>query len=155
VPADAELTLDDRPSVQGHLDLVLPHDGSSHRLRVSAPGFVSKVIYFRADEPPPPEIELERAPSGGRPPRARPRPAADATSQAPGEPHPGTARSPSKPARPAGFASPGAHARGPGNPAVAVTPGSSGADRASEAVVGAPDVAPTPRRGANNSLIIK
>src|SRR3569623_35304 len=52
VPAQAQIALDDRPPTQGRLELVLPLAGSSHVLRVSAPGYVSKVVEFRGADTP-------------------------------------------------------------------------------------------------------
>ena len=84
VPAEAQIALDERAPAQGRLELVLPLAGASHVLRVSAPGYVSKVVEFRGADTPPAEIELERvaapAPRPGDAPRPRrrtegPRPA--------------------------------------------------------------------------------
>ena len=60
VPGEAQIALDDRAPAQGRLDLVLPLAGESHVLRVSAPGYVSKVVEFRGADRPPSEIALER-----------------------------------------------------------------------------------------------
>jgi len=57
-PPEAELVLDGRQAVIGRLQLVLPLAGSSHELRVSAPGYDSKTVSFNADQPPPDEIRL-------------------------------------------------------------------------------------------------
>ena len=60
-PPEAQLVLDGRQAVTGHLQLVLPLAGSSHELRVSAPGYQSKTVSFDAAQPPPEEIRLDRA----------------------------------------------------------------------------------------------
>src|SRR5204862_6015093 len=62
-PPEAELVLDERPAVRGSLQIVLPLAGSSHQLRVSAPGYVGKTIEFGANEPPPEAIHLQRVPA--------------------------------------------------------------------------------------------
>jgi len=62
VPTDAEIALDDRPPTRGLLELVLPLAGATHRIRVSAPGFVARVVEFGSEEQPPTEVRLDRAP---------------------------------------------------------------------------------------------
>jgi hypothetical protein len=59
-PPDAEIVLDDRQPLLGRLQIVLPLAGSSHEIRVSAPGYASKTISFGAEQPPPAEIRLDR-----------------------------------------------------------------------------------------------
>ena len=76
VPDDAQIALDDRAPASGRLELVLPLAGPSHVLRVSAPGYVSKVVEFHGNDPPPAEIQLERllrpeAPPSAAKPRTR------------------------------------------------------------------------------------
>lgn len=63
VPADAEIALDDRAPTRHLLEVVLPLAGSSHTIRVSAAGYLSKTVTFGPDERPPAEIRLERMPS--------------------------------------------------------------------------------------------
>lgn len=67
-PADAQIALDDRPPMRGLLELVLPLAGSSHEIRVSAPGYVSKVVSFAGNERPPAEIRLEHVSAAARRP---------------------------------------------------------------------------------------
>ena len=68
VPEDAQIALDDGAPASGRLELVLPLAGATHVLRVSAPGYVSKVVEFRGSESPPAEIALARvAQPGARP----------------------------------------------------------------------------------------
>ena len=73
VPEEAQIALDQRAPAQGRLELVLPLAGTSHVLRVSAPGYVSKVVEFRGADTPPSEIQLERVASP--PPPRSPEPA--------------------------------------------------------------------------------
>jgi len=78
VPEEAQIALDARAPAQGRLELVLPLAGASHVLRVSAPGYVSKVVEFRGADRPPAEIQLERVvtppPRPPEPPKPRRRP---------------------------------------------------------------------------------
>ncbi|HEY8922920.1 MAG TPA: protein kinase [Polyangia bacterium] len=72
-PPEADVELDGRQPVPGRLRIVLPLAGSSHHIRVSAPGYAPKTVSFGADQPPPAEIRLDkltpspsaRAPRGG------------------------------------------------------------------------------------------
>ena len=67
-PPEADVELDGRQPVPGRLRIVLPLAGSSHEIRVSAPGYAPKTVAFGADQPPPAEIHLDKLP----PPPARP-----------------------------------------------------------------------------------
>lgn len=67
VPAEAEIALDDRVPSRHRLEVVLPLAGSSHTIRVSAPGYRPKEIFFGPDESPPAEIKLERMNSATSP----------------------------------------------------------------------------------------
>jgi Domain of unknown function (DUF4388) len=72
-PASALISLDRHPVASGHLDIVLPRDGSTHELRVAAAGFIPVTLLF-ADVPPPQQIQLEALPSAsGDPLREPPR----------------------------------------------------------------------------------
>jgi len=62
-PPEANIALDGGSPRRGRLELVLPLAGPSHELRVSAAGFVPKVISFGAEQSPPAEIRLEPAPA--------------------------------------------------------------------------------------------
>jgi len=71
-PANAQIALDDRPPMRGLLELVLPLAGTSHEIRVSAPGYVSKVVSFAGNERPPSRIRLDQVPpAASRPPAAQ------------------------------------------------------------------------------------
>lgn len=59
-PPDAEIVLDGRQPLVGHLQIVLPLAGASHALRVFAPGYHSKTISFGGEQAPPAEIRLDR-----------------------------------------------------------------------------------------------
>jgi serine/threonine-protein kinase len=59
-PADAEIVLDGRQPLVGRLQIVLPLAGSSHEIRVSAPGYRAKTISFGGEQAPPAEIRLDR-----------------------------------------------------------------------------------------------
>jgi serine/threonine protein kinase len=59
-PADAEIVLDGRQPLVGRLQIVLPLAGSSHEIRVSAPGYHAKTISFGGEQAPPAEIRLDR-----------------------------------------------------------------------------------------------
>jgi hypothetical protein len=61
-PAGAEIWLDARESVIGHLQTPWTRNGAVHELRVAAPGFVPARMFF-ADVAPPPEIRLEPLPT--------------------------------------------------------------------------------------------
>jgi len=62
-PPEADVELDGRQPVPGRLRIVLPLAGSSHHIRVSAPGYAPKTIAFGADQPPPAEIRLDKLPA--------------------------------------------------------------------------------------------
>jgi hypothetical protein len=70
-PASAVIWLDRHPVATGHLDIVLPRDGSTHELRVAAPGFIPVTLLF-ADVPPPEKIQLESMPSASGDPLLEP-----------------------------------------------------------------------------------
>lgn len=74
VPGEAQIALDDRAPAQGRLELVLPLAGAAHVLRVSAPGYVSKIVEFRGADTPPAEIQLERVASPPSRPAETPKP---------------------------------------------------------------------------------
>jgi len=59
-PPEATVELDGRQPVPGHLRIVLPLAGSSHHIRVSAPGYATKTVAFGVDQPPPAEIHLDK-----------------------------------------------------------------------------------------------
>lgn len=65
-PATAEMWLDRHPVATGELAIVLPKDGSTHELRVAAPGHIPVTLLF-ADVPPPKLIRLEALPGAGAP----------------------------------------------------------------------------------------
>jgi hypothetical protein len=69
-PAFASIWLDRHPVAKGHLEIVLPKDGTTHELRVAAEGYIPITLLF-ADVTPPRAIVLEALP------------AADATNGAP------------------------------------------------------------------------
>jgi hypothetical protein len=60
-PPEAEIVLDGRQALVGRLQIVLPLAGSSHEIRVSAPGYDAKTISFGGEQGPPAEIRLDRA----------------------------------------------------------------------------------------------
>jgi serine/threonine protein kinase len=70
-PPDADIVLDGGPALRGRRELVLPLPGASHELRVSAAGYVPKVISFGAEQPPPAEIRLDPVPASAPPGGAR------------------------------------------------------------------------------------
>jgi Domain of unknown function (DUF4388) len=76
-PASSVIWLDRHPVASGRLDLALPRDGSTHELRVAAPGFIPVTLMF-ADVPPPREIRLKSLPTGD--PSLEPSPAPAAAS---------------------------------------------------------------------------
>ena len=88
-PPEATVELDGRQPVPGRLRIVLPLAGSSHQIRVSAPGYAAKTVAFGADQPPPAEIRLDELPV---PPPPRPRAAVKKAPRAdkPGAPKRGT-----------------------------------------------------------------
>jgi len=90
-PPEAQLVLDGRQAVTGHLQLVLPLAGSSHELRVSAPGYQSKTVSFDAARPPPEEIRLDRA-AAAAPPAAANKAANNAANKAANKAAHGTQR---------------------------------------------------------------
>lgn len=59
-PPEATLVLDGRQPRIGSLQLVLPLAGSSHELRVSAPGYAPRIVSFSAHQPPPAQVRLAR-----------------------------------------------------------------------------------------------
>jgi hypothetical protein len=61
-PAGAEIVLDGAHIATGSFTTRLPRDGSSHELRVSAPGFVDTRIWF-IDAAPPRQLRLEPLPA--------------------------------------------------------------------------------------------
>jgi hypothetical protein len=61
-PADAEIVLDGAHIATGSFTTRLPRDGSSHELRVSAPGFIDTQIWF-IDAAPPRQLRLEPLPA--------------------------------------------------------------------------------------------
>lgn len=61
-PAGAEIVLDGSHIATGSFTTRLPRDGSSHELRVSAPGFIDTRIWF-IDAAPPKQLRLERLPA--------------------------------------------------------------------------------------------
>jgi len=92
IPEEAQIALDERAPAQGRLELVLPLAGTAHVLRVSAPGYVSKVVEFRGADRPPAEIQLERVavpvPRPPEAPRARRRADGPRVVSAPAAPAP-------------------------------------------------------------------
>jgi uncharacterized protein DUF4388 len=66
-PESAVIWLDRHPVATGRLRMVLPKDGSTHELRVAAPGHVPTTVFF-ADVPPPKKIALEPLPATPTPP---------------------------------------------------------------------------------------
>jgi len=65
-PAFASIWLDRHPIAKGHLDILLPKDGTTHELRAAADGFVPITLLF-ADVAPPRAIVLERLPAAKPP----------------------------------------------------------------------------------------
>jgi hypothetical protein len=65
-PDSAVIWLDRHPVATGRLRMMLPKDGSTHELRVAAPGHVPVTVFF-ADVPPPQEIALDALPAGHQP----------------------------------------------------------------------------------------
>jgi len=61
-PAGAEIVLDGSHIATGSFATRLPRDGSSHELRVSAPGFIDTRIWF-IDAAPPRQLRLEPLPA--------------------------------------------------------------------------------------------
>jgi hypothetical protein len=57
-PANAEIVLDDLPSVRGRLDRPVPDDGARHTLQIAAPGHQPRTIALAPNEAPPPEVRL-------------------------------------------------------------------------------------------------
>jgi serine/threonine-protein kinase len=72
-PPAARFELDGRELGTGPIALELPLDGASHRLIVSADGYVSRDIVFR-DASPPATIDLEAVPAEVQPVEDRPEP---------------------------------------------------------------------------------
>ncbi len=66
LPDTAVIWLDRHPVATGRLRMMLPKDGSTHELRVAAPGHVPVTVFF-ADVPPPKEIALEALESPPQP----------------------------------------------------------------------------------------
>jgi tRNA A-37 threonylcarbamoyl transferase component Bud32 len=63
IPAEADIGLDNRAIVRGHLRTTLSaSDHQVHVLHVSAPGYRSKELSFGPGAPPPPQIALEAIP---------------------------------------------------------------------------------------------
>lgn|GEM_PF-451856 len=78
-PATALIEIDGAVAGTGRLSTVLPRDGRSHVLRLSAPGYESLLVEFKDTSPPPPAIGLrplspspvqasngQNAPAGGQ-----------------------------------------------------------------------------------------
>jgi hypothetical protein len=61
-PPGAEIVLDGAHIATGSFTTRLPRDGTSHELRVSAPGFIAARIWF-VDTAPPKELHLEPLPA--------------------------------------------------------------------------------------------
>jgi serine/threonine-protein kinase len=161
VPADAEIELDDMPPSKGRLEVSLPLAGATHELHVSADGYLSKDVTFRRGERPPAEIRLDRDPAAAAPaPEAIEKPAADSDQAA---------------TEPAGATTPQAQPQ-PRAKAVKKSPpvvravGVNGTVKPAKSsgttkTIGPPNVtndandanvvAPTPKRGSNNALILK
>jgi hypothetical protein len=59
-PSESEIALDDGPPAHGRLEIILPLGGTSHQIRVSADGYLPKVVSFGPSDRPPSEIRLER-----------------------------------------------------------------------------------------------
>jgi hypothetical protein len=128
LPAEAQLSLDGGRPVQGRLQRDVSDDAASHTLLVTADGFQEQMISFGAEDALPSQVTLKRLPD----------------SAAQHTPHP---------RRGGGHAaiSPG---RASGPTAVPDEPLVPAAAPAAPAARGdAPSAAP--RRGANNSLILK
>lgn len=140
-PPEAEIVLDGKSPVRGRLSLVLPLGGSSHLLRVSAPGFVSKVVPFAATERPPSEIRLTPIDAEKTTPAATLTSSSSVSTKPQSHPKAIRAASPAgEPSRPARIvrAMPPRAAEGPKE----------------DETPRPPEPPPPPRRGANNALMI-
>jgi hypothetical protein len=117
-PAGAEIVLDGAHIATGSFTTRLPRDGSSHELRVSAPGFIDARIWF-IDAAPPRQLRLEPLPAASngdsavvtgaveaaarvsaRATRVRKTPRAELNQPAEGAPKTGTAAAPPPPGAP-------------------------------------------------------
>jgi hypothetical protein len=125
LPADAQLSLDGGRPVQGRLQRDVSDDAASHTLLVTADGFQEQMISFGAEDALPSQVTLKRLPDSAAQRTAHPRRGGGHGAVSTGR-TPGPTAVPDEPMVPA--AAPAARADAP---------------------------AAAPRRGANNSLILK
>lgn len=83
-PSLAEVLLDGHRVATSHVETVLPRDGRTHEMRISAAGYVPMIVLF-VDTAPPSEIRLEALPPS-RPAAAAPAPTT-ATAKKPSPAH--------------------------------------------------------------------